>query len=89
MTEPLIKGASNVGELAKELREMADRMEKNADGQFGGAFVVIDPNGNVVKTLIIDNKQDPAQFWSILKTKCDMALLGLDEMQRNQQGYRR
>ncbi len=88
MTESLIQGTTEVTKLAQELREMADRMEKNADGNFGGAFVVIDPAGNVVKTLIIDSKQDAAQFWSILKTKCDMALGSLDEAIRQSRGFR-
>ena len=89
MTEPLIPGTTDVKELAKELREMADRMEKNADADFGGAFVVIPPaGGEIIKTLILDNKQDPAQYWAMLKTKCEMALAGLDEMARNTRVFR-
>lgn len=89
MTEPLIQGSTDIKQLAAELREMADRMELNANASFGGAFVIIPPaGGEVIKTLIIDSKQDPAQYWSIIKTKADMALMGLDEQQRNTRAFR-
>lgn len=89
MTEPLIQNQSPITELAKELREMADRMEANGAEYFGGCFVVIPPQGgDAVKTLILDKAQDVAQFWALLKTKCDMALAGIDEQMRNVRGYR-
>lgn len=83
MNEPLISRKDDLKKWANEFREMADRMELNADGAFGGCFVVIDPNGNIIKTLILDSNQDPAQFWGVIKSKCDMALNGLDEQMRN------
>ena len=87
----LIEGQKTDPEsLAKELRDMADRLVLNGPDSFGGCFVVLPPmGGEPIKTLILDSKQDPAQFWSILKTKAEMALMGLDEISRNQQGYRR
>lgn len=90
MTENLIAGGTDVFELAKQLRQMADRMETNGNDSFGGCFVVLPPmGGEPLKTLILDSKQDPAQFFAILKTKCEIALASLDETQRNQQGYGR
>jgi len=66
---------------------MAAAIERNAEGSFGGAFVVIPPNsdaGEPIETLILDAKQDPAQFWMLLKTKCDLELAALDAKQRQQ-----
>ena len=63
---------------------MADAIERNAEYSFGGAFVVVPPAeaGEPIETLILDVKQDPAQFWMLLKTKCDLELAALDQKQR-------
>ena len=70
---------------------MADAIERNAEGSFGGAFVVVPPPeaGDPLETLIIDTKQDPAQFWMLLKTKCDIELGALDAKQRQQSTFGR
>lgn len=91
MNQPLISEGKEIAELAKELREMADRMEKNGIQEFGGCFVVIPPQGgDPLKTLILDKNADVAQFWALLKTKCDIALASIDQqMMTAQGGYRR
>jgi len=63
---------------------MAERLNHNPDSPFGGCFVVVPPNegGDPIETLILDSKQDAAQFWMLLKTKCDIALGELDQKQR-------
>jgi hypothetical protein len=88
MSEQLIEGqTANINTLAQELRSMADSLILNGPASFGGCFVVLPPmGGDPIKTLILDSKQDPAQFWAILKTKAEMALAGLDEIARAQ-GY--
>lgn len=65
-------------------RAMADAIDRNAEGSFGGAFVVVPPPdaGDPLETLILDSKQDAAQFWMLLKTKCDLELAALDQKQR-------
>ena len=70
---------------------MATAIELNAGGTFGGAFVVIPPPeaGDPIETLILDSKQDPAQFWTLLKTKCDIELGLLDQKQRVGQAFGR
>jgi len=90
MNQPLIDGqTADIKALADELRSMADSMELNGPASFGGCFVVLPPmGGEPIKTLILDSKQDPAQFWAILKTKAEMALASLDEQSRVA-GYRR
>ena len=69
----------------QRFRSMADAIERNEGASFGGAFVIIPPQdgGDPIETLILDNKQDPAQFWSMLKTKADIMLAELDQAQRN------
>ena len=65
-------------------RAMADAIERNANASFGGAFVVVPPaeGGDVLETLILDSKTDPAQFWQMLLTKCQMMIATLDAQQR-------
>ncbi len=91
MSENLIAGQdTNLAALTKELRDMADRIEANGVAYFGGCFVVLPPLGfDPLSALILDNKQDAAQFFGMLKTKCDIQLATIDEQQRNTRGYGR
>lgn len=75
----------------QRFRAMADAIERNEGDIFGGAFVVVPPPeaGDPLETLILDSKQDPAQFWMLLKTKCDIALGQLDQKQRAGQAFGR
>ena len=68
----------------QRFRAMAEAVERNEGGSFGGAFVVIPPPeaGDPLETLILDSKQDPAQFWNLLMTKCQIMLAELDQKQR-------
>ena len=70
---------------------MAATVETNVGAPFGGAFVIIPPEngGAIVSSLLIDANQDPAQFWAMLKTKCEIALADLADAQRAQQAFRR
>lgn len=73
--------------IADRFRRLADRIDQNADAGFGGAFLIVPPDngGEVIETLILDTRQDPAQFWTLLKTKCDTELIALDAARRGQQ----
>ncbi|MDE2097110.1 MAG: hypothetical protein KGL39_07680 [Patescibacteria group bacterium] len=65
-------------------RKMAERIDANADAGFGGAFVIVPPEGggDPASTMIIDPTSDPTAFWSFLKTKAEISL---DAMQREAQ----
>ena len=75
----------------QRFRAMADAIEKNAEGSFGGCFVVVPPEGggDPLETLILDSKQDPAQFWNLLMTKCQIMLAELDQKQRSNASFGR
>jgi len=77
--------------LADKFRSMATAIELNGADNFGGAFVVIPPTegGDVLETLVLDSRQDPAMLWMMLKTKCDMELAKLDQLQRSGQAFNR
>jgi len=77
--------------LADRFRAMAAAIELNGADNFGGAFVVIPPTegGDVLETLVLDSRQDPAMLWMLLKTKCDMELTKLDQAQRSGNAFGR
>jgi hypothetical protein len=74
----------------QRFRKMADAIERNVDN-FGGAFVVVPPveAGEPIETLILDARQDAAQFWILLKSKCEQEIAKTDEKQRLAQGFAR
>ena len=80
-----------VTDTAERFLAMAETIKRNAEGSFGGAFVIVPPaeGGAVVETLILDSKQDPAQFWNLLMTKCQINLAELDQKQRTGQAFGR
>jgi hypothetical protein len=71
---------------AAPFRAQADRIDLNRGPNFAGAFVIVDPDGNIEATLLLDDKADPAIFWSIIQTKAQIAVARAEEEQRNGQG---
>ncbi len=76
-------------EQAKRFHAMADSIDHNSGGTFGGAAVIIPPadGGEPIELLILDLKADPAQFWSTIKTRIEIKLAELDEQRRNQKAF--
>lgn len=77
--------------IADRFRAMADAIELNGTATFGGAFVVIPPfeGGDLLETLILDNRQDASQFWIFLKTKSQTQMDDLDGKNRLGQSFGR
>lgn len=83
---PLIEqGQFDSEAVAKRFTDMAERIRLNVNSSFGGAFVIIPPAGGdgPVETLILDGKQNTAQFYSLVRTAADLALKAIDDNQRN------
>lgn len=78
-------------EIAAAFRKMADDIERNIEAPFGGAFVVVPPEdgGDMLSTLILDNRQDATQFWIFLKTKSEFEVSVVDEKKRQVQAFGR
>jgi hypothetical protein len=69
---------------------MAARIRLNSDqGGFGGAFVVVTPDGVAQEVLLLDNAQNPAIFWSIIKTRAEIAVAEIEDAQRQGGGFGR
>lgn len=79
-------------EVAAKFESMARCIVSQSSGAgFGGAFVVVPPKdgGEPLETLILDSRQDPTQFWLMLKTKCDTEIATLDQKQRTNSAFAR
>lgn len=92
MSEDLIQKNDRSGEaLAKIFDDMAAKIRLNKDNPFGGAFVIVPPEngGDPFQTLILDAKQDPAQFFTLLKVKSEAQITLIDQAMRNQNAFPR
>jgi hypothetical protein len=69
---------------ASPFSEMAASIEHNKGQGFGGAFIVVPPaeGGRVLSVLILDGAQNAAQFWAMLKTRCELELAELEDKAR-------
>ena len=67
---------------AERFRKMADRIELNKESGFGGACVIIPPQGagDPIEILMLDNSADLAQFFSTVATRVQRAV---DEASNN------
>lgn len=76
---------------ADRFRKMAERLDHNAAAGFGGCFLIVPPadGGEAIETLILDERQNAAQFWVLLKTKCEDEIIRLDQANRQGQAFRR
>ena len=61
---------------------MALQIETNSPNAFGGAFVIVPPEGDPISTLIIDQSGSVAQFWSLVKAKAELALAEIEQKDR-------
>ena len=76
-------------DVAGRFRIMADRIDHNADSNFGGAVVIYPPanGGEAVELLLLDLQADPAQFWQTIDFRIKLKLAELDDKRRNQQAF--
>lgn len=68
---------------AAPFRRVADKIDLNISNGFGGAFVVVAPDGSVHDLLILDSNATPAIFYSTLQTRVQIALAEIEDQQRS------
>lgn len=66
---------------ADRLRAMADALDRNPGGPFGGVAVIVPPDngGEALELLILDSQKDPAQFWSTVVTRASLMVQDLQQ----------
>jgi hypothetical protein len=69
---------------AASFRRVADKIDLNAGNGFGGAFVIVAPDGLTMDALLLDNDdaKNPAMFWGLLKARAEVAIAEIDDAQR-------
>lgn len=65
---------------------MAAQIRLNKDATFGGAFLMVPPEGDPFSSLML-NQAEPSIFWAAIQTLSKVALDILDRSQR-QSGFR-
>lgn len=83
MNQPLVEKPETPSRSAP-FTEMARALEHNKGQGFGGAVVIIPPDGGgeSIELLLLDSRGDPAQFWATVKTRIDIRLSELDDKRR-------
>lgn len=84
-----------MSELSELFRQMAERIEKVGDDEFGGALLVVPPpdqsgQNHAIEVLLIDPKRDPANYWAMATSKIQTAAAVFEEKARamDQQRFR-
>lgn len=88
--QPLIERQNSAKTISARFRAMADLIDRNADTLFGGAAVIVPPNGGgePIEIFVLDSKGNVGQFWSAIKTRATTAVTDLDnQQQRLHQGF--
>lgn len=65
--------------------QMASKIEMNRDNGFAGAYVIVDPEGNAVTSLSLQQTPNVALFWSTLKSEIEIILQQIGERERQTQ----
>ncbi len=76
--------------LSEPFTRMAERIDKNEGESFGGAFVIIPPEGagTPMQSLMFNTGTDKAQFWLMLQGMINTALAEIQTQQTNPYGRR-
>lgn len=72
---------------AQLFEAMAERIRLNRDSKFGGAFLMVPPDGEPFESLMLA-QDEQSIFWAAVKTLADVAMAALEQSQR-QQGFQR
>lgn len=72
---------------AELFREIADKIERNKPEDFGGAFMVVSPDGDTISGMLVGDT-DLVTFWSLIKAKIDIAINTASDKQKVNRGFR-
>ncbi len=76
-------------DFSQAFTQMASRVQRNSDESFGGAFVIVPPEGaGEVMQLLALTSTDPAAFWIMLQGQINKALEEIQSRQNHPYGRR-
>ena len=67
---------------ADVFKAMSERIERNGLENFGGAAVIVSPDGKVISVLMVDESKETSQFWGLLKTRVQLEIQAATDSQR-------
>lgn len=73
---------------ADAFRDFAAKIEKNDEGDFAGAFLIIPPGGEIVSGIIV-GEPDVASFFGMVKTKLDVVVTKIDQEEKTKRAFGR
>ena len=78
-----------MSDKSQPFADMVEAIIRNSN--FGGAFVIVPPEGagEPVQTLLLDPSPDPAQFWQMILTKCQIQIAEIEIMKRQESAFGR
>lgn len=56
---------------SEPFKEMAVRIERNVEGEFAGAIVIVPPDGDPISLALFDPKKDGLAFWALVRSKVE------------------
>lgn len=73
---------------ADHFRDLADKIERNKPEDFGGAFLIIPPDGEPIASILV-GQPDLASFFAVVSGKLQVAVNAADEKSKRQQAFGR
>lgn len=71
---------------ADNFRQLADKIDKNDESDFAGAFMIVPPSGDPVQGFMVGNA-DLATFWSVVKSKVEIIMVEINDKDRQASAY--
>ena len=71
-----------MSEHADSFTDMATRIDNNSAEPFGGACVIVPPEGDPIEILFLDTTANTAQFLAMVATRIQLALTVLEAESR-------
>ena len=81
----------NATDAAALFRAIADRLERNAEEEFGGVFLLVPPDGggDPVDGMFLASKPNPVSYWASVNGQIEMAIEEFKAANTPQGGQRR
>lgn len=74
-------------EAAKLFRDMADRLDRVSPAEFGGAFLIVPPEGTVLDSVTVASAPTLMAYWASLGGQVDVAISDVRKTVEQQVGY--
>ena len=87
-TQLIEKRRASAETIAKKFEAMAERIRRNGDDNFGGAFLLIPPDnaGKAIEVMSVADT-NPAHFWLLVKAGVDEQYQEIQALSARQRSF--